>query len=229
MNILNATGTAGTLAVTIRHDVDKFTAFSRASIAPLREPFTLSASVKWVPRRKLQTGFVFLDDTELWRVGFAGVDLTLYVQADPDFALGPRGEVVQRWHESLAVAAPTQVTSAGLASNLLKTFFISADWNLEALGGAFRSTFGPQFVLAAFKTGQRSSSAPCEHQFAMERFEVIYLHLAATFSTEENSVCGWSENNHEFSALWNRSTPFPTTVIGHLNRSCANQIGRAHV
>ena len=206
---------------TTRQDIDKFTAFADGTLAPLKEPFTLTSTLKRIRPGTVPTGFPFIDRFAMFRVGFAGPDVTLYVLPAAPFVYN-RDELHRSWHASLAQAVPTILTSAGLSLPTSKTLFVSEDWNLDSLTIAFRHTFGNNFTLIAFKTGQRSASIPCEHLFNLAEFERIYLHLAVTFySTEEdNSVVGWPENNPQFRAFWAPGTSnWPTTIIDHMNRS----------
>ena len=209
--------------IVTRRDVDKFCGYSIGNIAPLREPFTICSLLQMIAARKVPTGFPHIDARAMWRVGFAGVDVTLYVQAAADFVLGNREDLHARWHASVADAIPTQLTSAGFSSHLVKKIFVSEDWDLDALAGAFRQTFGDDFALIVFKTGQRSSSVPCEHQFNLQHFDQVFLHLAVSFSSSEgNYVAGWSESPH-FDLFWARGTTnFPTTVVGQMNRSSSS-------
>src|SRR3990167_5090154 len=162
--------------IVTRRDVDKFCGYSIGNIAPLREPFTVSSILQPIAAREVPTGFPLIDARAMWRVGFAGVDVTLYVQAAADFELGSREELHARWHAGVADAVPTQLTGAGFSSHLVKKIFVSEDWDLDALAGAFHQTFGERFTLIVFKTGQRTSRVPCEHQFHLERFDEVFLH-----------------------------------------------------
>ena len=210
-------------AIVTRRDVDKFSAFSIGHLAPLREPFTLTSFLLRVVAGDVPTGLPRIDGREMWRVGFAGVDVTLYAQAAADFELGSRDDLLARWHSGLAQALPTQLTRAALSSYTSNAVLASEDWDLEAVAGAFRHAFGDRFAFIAFKTGQRSASVPCEHQFNAQHFDEVYLHLAVTFASEDgNWVAGWSENNPQFRQFWNRATNYPTTLVGHMNRSSSS-------